>query len=42
MRDRLASALRTQFEQEIRRSAGRIRESVALYSRFVRPKREAG
>ena len=36
MRDRLASALRSQFEEEIRRSAGRIRESVGPYSRFVR------
>jgi small GTP-binding protein len=40
MRDRLARALRTQFEQEIRRSAGRIRESVAPYSRFVRAEGE--
>jgi small GTP-binding protein len=40
MRDRLASALRSQFEQEIKRSAGRIRESVAPYSRFVRAEGE--
>ncbi len=40
MRDRLASALRSQFEEEIRRSGGRIRESVAPYSRFVRAEGE--
>jgi small GTP-binding protein len=40
MRDRLAGALRGQFEQEIGRSARRIRESVAPYSRFVRAEGE--
>ncbi|MGH9314194.1 MAG: hypothetical protein ACRD1S_13480, partial [Vicinamibacterales bacterium] len=40
MRDRLASALRSQFAQEIKRSALRIRESVAPYSRFVRAEGE--
>jgi small GTP-binding protein len=40
MRDRLASALRSQFEEEIKRSAARIRESVAPYSRFIRAERE--
>jgi small GTP-binding protein len=40
MRDRLANALRSQFEEEIKRSAGRIRESVAPYSRFIRAERE--
>jgi hypothetical protein len=40
MRDRLAGALRGQFEQEIARSARRIRESVAPYSRFVRAEGE--
>jgi len=36
VRDRLSTALHGQFEQELERSAGRIRESMAPYSRFVR------
>ncbi len=36
LRERLSAALRQQFGQEIGKSAGRIRESVAPYSRFVR------
>jgi small GTP-binding protein len=40
MRDRLAAALRSQFEEEIKRSASRIRASVAPYSRFIRAERE--
>jgi small GTP-binding protein len=36
VRARLSKALRDQFEKEIRRSAERIRESMAPYSRFIR------
>jgi small GTP-binding protein len=36
VRQRLSEALRTQFEQEIKASAARIREGIAPYSRFVR------
>jgi methyl-accepting chemotaxis protein len=36
VRERLSNALRTQFGNEIGRSAARIRESIAPYSRFVR------
>ena len=36
VRSRLSSALRRQFEEEIKRSSTRMRESIAPYSRFVR------
>jgi hypothetical protein len=36
VRQRLSEALHGQFTREISRSAGRIRESIAPYSRFVR------
>ena len=36
VRARLSKALREQFQQEIQRSADRIREGIAPYSRFVR------
>jgi hypothetical protein len=36
VRERLSTALHGQFEQELERSTGRIRESIAPYSRFVR------
>ncbi|MEO5896304.1 MAG: dynamin family protein [Vicinamibacterales bacterium] len=36
LRQRLSDALRKQFTQEISRSATRIREGIAPYSRFVR------
>jgi hypothetical protein len=36
VRARLSSALRDQFQKEIRRSGERIRESIAPYSRFIR------
>ena len=36
VRSRLSAALREQFLKEIKRSADRIRESIAPYSRFVR------
>ena len=36
VRERLSSALREQFAQEIDRSGDRIRESIAPYSRFIR------
>jgi small GTP-binding protein len=36
VRSRLSSALRRQFEEEIARSAARMREGIAPYSRFVR------
>jgi small GTP-binding protein len=36
VRARLSSALREQFNKEIQRSADRIREGIAPYSRFVR------
>ena len=40
LRQRLSEALRTQFAAEITRSADRIRESIAPYSRFVRAEGE--
>jgi small GTP-binding protein len=40
VRTRLASALREQFSAEIGRSGGRIRDSIAPYSRFVRAEKE--
>jgi small GTP-binding protein len=40
MRAQLATALRTQFAREIDRSARRIREGIAPYSRFVRAEAE--
>src|SRR5262245_24533694 len=36
VRARLSTALRTQFEGEIRRTTARMRESIAPYSRFIR------
>ena len=36
VRARLSAALREQFQREIQRSADRIREGVAPYSRFIR------
>jgi small GTP-binding protein len=36
VRDRLSKALREQFQREIARSAGRIRDGIAPYSRFIR------
>jgi small GTP-binding protein len=36
VRERLSTALRAQFEQEIKASGARIREGIAPYSRFVR------
>jgi small GTP-binding protein len=36
VRARLSTALRDQFQREIRRSAERIREGIAPYSRFIR------
>jgi small GTP-binding protein len=36
VRARLSNALREQFQKEIQRSADRIREGIAPYSRFVR------
>ncbi len=40
VRARLSRALRAQFEEEIARSAARMRESVAPYTRFVRTEGE--
>jgi small GTP-binding protein len=40
VRQRLSEALRKQFGSEIGRSAGRIRDSIAPYSRFVRSEGE--
>jgi small GTP-binding protein len=40
LRERLGSALRTHFEEELRRSGARIREGIAPYSRFVRAEGE--
>jgi len=40
VRQKLSEALRTQFEREIKASAGRIREGIAPYSRFVRSEGE--
>ena len=36
MREKLSSALRTQFKREIEDSAGHIHEAIAPYTRFVR------
>jgi len=36
VRTRLSTALREQFQREIRRSGDRIREGIAPYSRFIR------
>ena len=41
VRERLATALRQQFRQEIQRSAQRVREGVAPYSRFIRAEQES-
>ena len=41
VRERLATALRQQFRQEIQRSAQHIREGVAPYSRFIRAEKES-
>ena len=40
LRADLAQALRTPFEQEMRRSVQRITEAIAPYTRFVRSERE--
>ena len=40
VRARLSEALHAQFEQEIRKSGDRIRESIAPYSRFIRAEGE--
>ena len=40
VRARLSDALRDQFQKEIQRSADRIREGIAPYSRFVRAEGE--
>ena len=40
VRKRLSEALRKQFQQEIVRSADRIREGIAPYSRFIRAEGE--
>ena len=40
VRERLSTALRQQFVQEISRSGDRIRESIAPYSRFIRAEGE--
>jgi small GTP-binding protein len=40
VRDRLSSALRAQFREEIGRSTARMRDSVGPYSRFVRAEGE--
>ena len=40
VRERLSTALRQQFQHEIQRSAQRVREGVAPYSRFVRAEQE--
>ena len=39
LRERLGIALRESFERERDRSAGRIREAIAPYARFVRSER---
>jgi methyl-accepting chemotaxis protein len=36
VRGRLSSALKAQFEREIKKSGDRIRESIAPYTRFIR------
>jgi hypothetical protein len=36
VRSRLSEALHKQFAREIQRSGGRIQESIAPYSRFIR------
>jgi hypothetical protein len=40
LREQLAGSLRTQFQTEVSRSAQRIRDSLAAYSRFVRTESE--
>jgi len=40
VRERLATALRQQFLQEIQRSAQRVRDGVSPYSRFIRAEQE--
>ena len=40
VRQRLSKALHVQFEQEIGKSGGRIRESIGPYSRFIRAEGE--
>jgi hypothetical protein len=40
VRERLSTALRAQFEREIKGSGARIREGIAPYSRFVRSEGE--
>ena len=40
VRQRLSTALHVQFEQEIGKSGGRIRESIGPYSRFIRAEGE--
>jgi len=40
LRERLGTALRSHFEEELRRSAARVREGIAPYSRFVRAEGE--
>ena len=40
MRDKLATALRTQFESELERILGRIDNTIAPYTRFVRAERD--
>ena len=40
VRARLSEALHAQFEQEIRKSGERIRDSIAPYSRFIRAEGE--
>jgi small GTP-binding protein len=40
VRARLSKALREQFQREIARSAGRIRDGIAPYSRFIRAEGE--
>ena len=41
LRETLSHALRTQFAAEMERSAARLRESIAPYSRFVRAEQES-
>lgn len=40
MREKLSSALRTQFRREIEGSAGHIHEAISPYTRFVRAERD--
>ena len=41
LRERLSRSLRTQFQEEVRRSTERLDEGVAPYSRFVRAEQQA-